>query len=291
MKNLILLITVVLATRSFGQGLVQNSTLPYESIPEKADTASQDLSRKDKVFKNQERHLNFLSFKYKLAESLKVTSARIYGGGVIQSIITDEKKENVDPTGSLGFNFETKRIVFNLFYSYNTRSIFQMDSLYELGSALLQPNMSGQSFSISTYCMVQNWLAINFQSSISDDLWQINDSTKLDASPFIVSLGLRFMPFNFKAIESNKLKFFIDASFTHRSILGDFQNGYYRIGEQVVNQGGYNGFELSTNFAFNSLGLFVNYTVNPMDKYLIPGFTGSQIIFGVKLTADALTLK
>ncbi|MBI3134450.1 MAG: hypothetical protein HYZ14_07200 [Bacteroidetes bacterium] len=320
MKKLILLLAVCLTTAVFGQEFVKNSILKYPGTVNHDSLSMENYMRKfndtiylqnatdiiDSIYvKNAtgvidtiyveytsiKKSLNKVKRKILAQQYFEVDSAYLYAGGMLQSIVTNKNDDNVTPTGSLGFNFETGRITFNFYYSYNARSVFQMDSLYKLGNALLIPNNSGQSLSIGTYCALKNWVGLKFQTSVSDDLWQINDSTQLDTSPLLLRLGFRFTPFNFDLIKSNKIGFYVDACYTHRTILGDFRNGYYQIGDQIINQGGYNGFELTANFVFDNLALFSSYSLNPKDKYLLPGFSGSQVTFGVKLTAKAITLR
>lgn len=266
MKKIILLIAIAFVSPLFGQGFVQNSWIEIDS---------------EKTVKTDGYANTYW----------KVDSAYLYGGGSLLSVITNNDDSDLNPSGSLGFNFQTKRIVFNLYYSYSSRNVIQMDSLYKLSSQLLQPSTGGHSLSVSSYCMLRKWIGINLFTSASDSFWRLSDSTKVDASPFILGLGVKLVPFNFENIKSNKLGFYLNASFTHRSILGDFRNGSYTIGNQLINQGGYNGFDFSANFVFDNLEFYTRYTLNPKDKYVIPGFTGSQLAFGVNLTGKVIKLK
>lgn len=266
MKKLLLMIITVSSTVVFGQGFVQNSNIKYTDFS--ANT-----------------------IKLKVSKALKVDSIFLYGGGVLQSLVTQQSDLTATPSGSLGLSFQTPRIVFNLFYSYNTRSTLEIDSLYKFGSALLQSNVKGQSMTIKGYGIVTERFGISYAASISDDFWKMNDSTTVDASPFMCSFGIRYTPFDFSSIKAADLNFFVDASYTHRSIFGDFKNRPYYVGDQVLNQGGYNGFDISANFKINNLELFTKILVNPVDKYTVPSFSGTQVIFGLNLTGKVVTLK
>ena len=53
---------------------------------------------------------------------------------------------------------------------------------------------------------------------------------------------------------------------------------------------GYNGLDVSVNMYLNAVHMFVQYSHNLNEAYNIPGFTGSQVIFGINVSGEFINL-
>ena len=174
-----------------------------------------------------------------------------------------------------------------------------MEQMSQLGSSLMNPNISGQAFTTTIHSTLSNHFGVAGRFQISDNLWQIDSVTQIDATPLIARLGFYYKPFTFKdsnKVDStknesqNKIDFSINAYYTHRVIIGEFGKTTQVIeGVNVVPQG-YNGLDVSVNMYLNAVHMFVQYSHNLNEAYNIPGFTGSQVIFGINVSGEFINL-
>ena len=121
------------------------------------------------------------------------------------------------------------------------------------------------------------------------------EGTEVSASPTIVKLGLGIHPFKFSQVSGStkpikNMDLYFDLMFTHRIIQGDFGNmDYFLDGKQVSNRA-FNGFEAIFNLELNQFRIYTSLTVNKTkDDQLIPGFNGTQFVFGFVTTGDLLS--
>lgn len=225
----------------------------------------------------------------------KVSEASLYGGGELISLITakdeDVLKEATSTTGSVGLNFFTHRLSCDLFYSYNGRKVLIMNSLSRFGNTLMNPDLSGQSFSFSILAKICNYSGVAASIKIADNLFQMDSVTTIAAAPIIIRLGFCIRPFNFDFPNNNAIDFTINLNYTVRSFLGDFNNNTQIIEGQEIVPRGYNGFDISANFYLNWVKLIFQFSQNSKGEYEIPGFTGSQVTFGINVSGDMFKFK
>lgn len=224
----------------------------------------------------------------------KITDVSIYGGGSLFGLVTGDSsiEDNTSPSGSLGINFKTSRITGNLYFSYNSIQTVEMNSLSQFGQALMNPNLSGQSLTFSATARLYRYLSANGSLVIADNLWQLGEES-IDASPLVIKFGGMIDPFSFSKddLADNKINLLFGVHFTHRSILGDFANADQQIEDQTIESKGYNGIDFSVNAYLNSVHLYVQFSRNSKKDFLIPGFSGSQVTFGVNVTGNLINLK
>jgi hypothetical protein len=225
----------------------------------------------------------------------KVKEVSIYGGGSLMSLVTAEdlSDESTSTSGSLGLNFNTKRIWANLFFSYNGKKTIEMYNLEQFGNSLMNPNYAGESVAFSMLAHVKRFAGLSIRFDASDNIWQLDSITMFDASPIIFRGGFFIRPFNFNMDSNeNKIDFILKFHYTHRGVLGDFNNDPHIIDGIEIPPRGYNGFEISANFFFNYLELFFQYSNNAKGDFInLPGFTGSQVTIGLNITGKVITLK
>jgi len=221
----------------------------------------------------------------------EVTEVNLYGGGALVGLVTadDDMDEAASPTGSIGINFKTKRLTCNLFFSYNSKQTIKVDSLNKFGNSLMNPNLGGHSFSFSAVASLKKYYGISASFQIADNVWELENSNQVDASPLIFRFGIYVNPFRFDLSENN-VKIIFDAHYTHRSILGDFNNNDQIIEGNVISPKGYNGFDFSINAYLNSVKIYVQFSSNSRNGLIIPGFSGSQVLFGVDVAGTLLKL-
>ncbi|MFK8013289.1 MAG: hypothetical protein AB8B80_14715, partial [Marinicellaceae bacterium] len=63
------------------------------------------------------------------------------------------------------------------------------------------------------------------------------------------------------------------------------------IGRESIDRQGYNGFECNSGLQINKMKIFTAYTYNPQVGVYLPGFSKSQVTFGLNVTGDLITLK
>lgn len=274
MKKIATIVIFSIAISCFGQGLTMQSVSLFSDTTLKGTTDW---------------------YKY----WFNVTGASLYGGGELMSLITakeeDELKEATSTTGSIGLNYITHRLACDLFYSYNGRKVIIMNSLSRFGNTLMNPDLSGQSFSFSILGKATNWLGGLASVQIADNLFQMDSVTTIAAAPLIFRIGFCIRPFiiNMRSKEnvSNSFDFTVNFNYTHRSFLGDFNNETQIIEGQVITPRGYNGIDISANFYLNYVQLIFQFSQNSKGEFKIPGFTGTQIAFGINVTGDFIKLK
>ena len=226
----------------------------------------------------------------------KVKSASLYGGGALLGLVTssDDVDENTSPSGSIGLNFNTSRLSADLFFSYNGKRTVEMTNLEQFGGSLMAPNSAGQSISFSLFGKLNEKFGFTGSILTVDNIWKLDASTEIDASPLVARLGFYIRPFDFSDIldsTNNRIDLTFNFNFTHREILGDFGNSEQEIGGQLIKRRGYNGFDFSTNIYLNSVQMFVQFSSNRKGEFEVPGFTGSQLTFGVNVTGALISLK
>lgn len=226
------------------------------------------------------------------SEWLDIQSISIYGGGSLIGLVTSTEKaeESTSPAGSIGINLSTNRISGDIFFSYKGKQDVSMSDLSQFGNSLMNPNISGQSISLHIMGKLHEHYGFSGSYMMADNNWVLDENTTIDASPIVGRIGMYFRPFNFEKINNNNVDFTLNFHYTHRSIQGDFGNSNQTIGGQLIESRGYNGFDLSANIILDSLHLFVQYSINGKDKLEIPGFSGTQVVFGVNVTGDVISL-
>ncbi len=266
MKNFILLIFLFISFSNYAQELVSNA-YPLESS-------------------TSTKRFNTLNWTV-------VDSFSIYGGGTLLGLITnDEDTENTtSPSGSLGINFATEGIICNLFFSYNGKKTIDMNSLAILGTSLLNPNTGGESFSITATAFLNKYFRLRADLILADNIWQIDPITSINVSPMLARFGLTYIPFDFSKLKNNNLRFNLEFLLTRRDLLGDIRNINPVIDGKELRQKAFSGFDLTANIYLNSVQMFVRLSQNYTDDFDIPGFTGSQVTFGVNATGKLITLK
>ena len=225
----------------------------------------------------------------------KIESINLYGGGSLLGLVTADSsiEDATSPTGSVGINFSTKRISCNLFFSYNGRKSTDVKDLSKLGNALMNPNLGGQSFTFSALGRINKFIGFSTSFQIADNIWQISNTEEIDASPLIGRIGFYVRPFDFGTNKegNNDINLTLNIHYSHRSILGDFNNNTQTIDSQEIKPRGYNGIDFSINTYLNSVHLFVQFSSNKTKKFDIPGFTGSQVTFGINVTGNLIKVK
>lgn len=228
----------------------------------------------------------------KLANWLDVNEIKVYGAGNVLGLVTgaEDSENNTSPTGSLGINFTTNRLTTDLFFSYNSKQKVELNSLGDFGNTLMNPNLGGQSVSLkSSARLYKNLFGASILVSVADNVYVI-DENEIDASPFTFKIGGYINPFRFSL--ENKVQITLDLNYTHRSILGDFSNEDQTIDGNEILARGYNGLDLSLNSYLNDIHLFVQFSFNEKDKeFLLPGFSGTQVLFGLEVSGNFIKLK
>ena len=109
----------------------------------------------------------------------------------------------------------------------------------------------------------------------------------------VFKLGGYYSPFIFnkERLNDNELILLLGLHYVNRSILGDFRNQDVNIEGLKVNDTGYNGFDISANAFLNSVHMFVQVSLNGDDDIIIPGYTGTQVVFGINVTGNLINLK
>ncbi len=224
-----------------------------------------------------------------------VKSISIYGAGGLFGAITGDSGEdeaNGGLAGSVGVNIATNNILCNVFFSYNGKKTVEMNRLSDLGNSLLNPNTDGQSISASVLWKPkkENQSGVSVKALVADNLWQLDSTTVLDASPFSLKVGLFAVPFTFpKLPNDNIINLIVDGHLTYRSVMGDFNNSSREIGSTMIIPRGYWGFEIGASMQLNSISFFVQYSNNAkLDNVELPGFTGQQIVLGLSVTGDLI---
>ncbi len=264
MKQLITFCLLIISISSFSQTNVKNAIPNFEEV-----------GKKDR-----------------LDIWTEVNSVNIYGSGALFSIVTaeEELKDASTPFGSLGVNFITKRMSCDIFFSYNSRSIVEMNSLSKFGHSLMNPNIGGHSFAFSLKGSLAERAGFSGNVLLADNLWKIDSTTTIDASPMIARIGGYFKPFKFD-LTDNDIDFVLMAHYTHRGIVGDFNNETRIIDGTEIIPRGYNGVEISASLFFNSVEIFGQATINELGDNNLEGFSGTQIMFGINVSGDFIKLK
>ncbi len=225
---------------------------------------------------------------------LNIETISLYGGGSLLGLVTGETDldEATSPSGSIGLNLATNRITSSIYYSYNGRKTVELNSIGQFGNALMNPDLSGHSFTFSALGRIHRFFGISTKFQIADNLWQIDNNETIDASPLIFRLGLYLRPFDFNSEEQNKneINLTFNVHYTHRSILGDFNNNDQIIDGNTISSKGYNGIDFSINTYLNSVHIYVQFSRNS-NKDNIPGFSGSQVLFGINVTGNLIKIK
>ena len=269
MTRLTTIICIMLATSCLGQAFVKNAI--------RSDKTGEKL----------------LERKGTLDDWFKVQEVKLYGGGGLLSLATaaENIEEATSTTGSIGLNFVTNRISNDLYFSYNGKQTIEMYNLSVFGNSLMNPNLSGHAVSYSILARVHKYWGLSGKLQLSDQLWKMDSLSTVDASPFFFRCGVYVRPFDFTELSNNIIDLTFSFHYTHRSILGDFNNSTQNIEGQEIKPRGYNGFDLSGNFYFNSVQLIVQFSQNLIGNFDVPGFSGTQVSFGINVTGEMLKLK
>ncbi|WP_417591070.1 hypothetical protein [Owenweeksia hongkongensis] len=222
-----------------------------------------------------------------------VEEVGLYGAGAVYGLVSaDEVTDASSLSGSLGLNIRTNRILSNFYFSFNSQDQSEIFTKEALGANLLNPNISGHSFSLNNKVKLAEYGGINLGIQVADSKWQMDSTTTISASPFLFRLGFYLRPFDFSALTENKVNFLVNISYVHRSVSGDYGNfDFHKIQDEKILNRGYNGIEISGDIYLNSLHFFVLYTYNDSEGVNIPEFTGNQFVIGVEIAADVIGLK
>lgn len=308
MRSITFLILLSITISSFGQGLPKSS---IRVISNKYHVSERDSILKtniDTTIKSNHRGVNYSHFfnltknDVKYRDWFEVKYFSIYGGGALESLLSGDKEDSINETtsttGSIAFGLATNRISCDILYSYNGREQISMNSLGQFGSTLMNPNLSGQSFSISVVTKLIENVGLFGSYQVADNVWQIDSITRIAAAPMVSRLGLCWNPFDF-GDENENIKFVITANYTHRRILGDFNNGDRIIAGNQVHPRGYNGFDFSANLYLSDVRFIFQYSQNIDSKLAlkngtgeinIPGFSGAQVTFAVVVSGNIINL-
>lgn len=299
MKQFLGIILICLSVSSLGQGLPKMSLNVLSESDKIRDSVAELRSNFSTLgIEDRESQLKELR-KFKKDNWVKVKHFSIYGGGALESLISgrnsDSINESTSTTGNIGFIIVTNRVSCDITYSYNGKEVVQMNSLGQFGSSLLNPKLSGQSFSVSIVSRLYESVGLFGNLQVSNNIWETDSSTSIAASPIICRLGLCWNPFDF---QSDKYALTINANYTHRSILGDYNNNSQIIDGFVIEPRGYNGFDASVNFYLNSIRFVFQYSQNldgklersDAESITIPGFTGGQVTIGIVISGNVINL-
>lgn len=223
---------------------------------------------------------------------LKITSIGISGAGTLLDAATSEiDSGTTSVAGSLGLNFNSKRMECDLYFSYNGRQTVEMSSLENLGNALMNPNVGGYAGTLDATGWLYYELGLTAKVRLADNNWKIDSVTTYKAAPFVFRGGLVLKPFNFRAFKKeNEIDFTIELHYTHRSILGNFSQETRMIGGQEIKARGYNGIDCSVNLYLNAVQIFAQFSQNAKGDFSIPGFTGRQVLFGLNISGEMIKL-
>ncbi|MAM27883.1 MAG: hypothetical protein CMC13_02580 [Flavobacteriaceae bacterium] len=288
------LILMLLSSVAFCQGRVQSTQKVISPFEEARKDTIQIrelvISGNDTIVKKRDSLIQVES--NPIDKWSKVNSVSIYGGGSLLGLVTAE--ENIEdassPSGSLGLNFSTQRITCDLFFSYNAKQEIDMNSLAAFGSALMNPNLGGQSLTFKTTAKVGRFYGVNGSLLVADNIWKLDEEEKIDASPLVARVGFYIRPFQFN-LADNEVDVSFDAHYTHRSILGDFNNAEQSIAGTKIVPRGYNGGDFSVNAYMNAVKVYAQFSVNSTRGFIIPGFSGTQVLFGIEVTGDVIKLE
>ncbi len=227
----------------------------------------------------------------RFAKWFNVEEIKLYGAGNVLGLVTgnNDIEETTAPTGSIGLNFTTNKLTCDLFFSYNSKQKIEVNTLGQFGNTLMNPNLGGQSFTFKVAARMKKFYGLSTSVTVADNIYMLGDN-EIDASPFILRLGGYASPFIFSTV--NKINLTFDLHFTHRSILGDFSNEEQTIEDKKILDRGYNGIDLSLNAFLNDVHIFVQFSFNEKDNdFLIPGFSGTQVLFGLEVSGNFIKLK
>lgn len=93
-------------------------------------------------------------------------------------------------------NFLTSRISLDVYFSYNARKVTVVDSLYKFGQAIMNPDLSGQSFSAMVIVKTCRFAGLIGSFQVGNNLWKIDSVTTIPAAPILARAGIRFRPFD-----------------------------------------------------------------------------------------------
>lgn len=232
-----------------------------------------------------------------------VEFVRLYGAGSLLSVASSTTKPegSSQVKGSLGvsFDFYDANAV-SIFFSYNGVNNVEVNSREQLGSALLSPGLNGNAFAFTWLYQSLHFpkeFGTAFSFNLVDNKWTYNDTLSKEISPILLKAGVFYKPFPFLlgegSEESNKVNFVLFGGVTYRGFLGDFPNGDRKIEfpeEPDYELAAYWGLEFSAHLLVNSVDLFVEVPVN-FTQNDIPGFSGGQVIFGLNISGDFITLR
>jgi hypothetical protein len=297
---IVIIVTLSLGAKSQSKVVFDRKLI--DSIPKEA--ANLDSLKMHSL--NNDTLIKYVKFEKKTKRQVRrynwfyANKISLYGGGSIFSLLTSSDSLNsaASPSGSIGLNFQTRRITGNLFFSYNGKETIPVYSLEQFGTVLMNPNTGGHSLNLTIFGRIskyRNYLGFNFKCLIVNNIWQIDSSTTVDSSPILLSLGGYICPFDFSSLKENNINLLFEGNFTHREILGDFYDNADNIEGNKITPRGFNGFDFSLHIFVNMLELYTTFSVNDVldkeNKTHIPGFSGSQITFGINVTGDLLNLK
>lgn len=290
MKTKLLLLSLFSSTFLLAQ---EYGASTYSFMNEKPDTVSVTSEGFLGINKNSPKTITRLKVRSPEKSSWrKVEGVGLYGGGTLNGVVTgtDDSSSSGAINGTLGLNFYTNRILGNLFFSYNPRQTVEMRSLEDFAVSLINPNLNGHSLSLDLMFKVHPHWGLSTKFLIADNLWDLDSST-IDASPSVFKLGLYYKFLDFELL-NNDVMILINAHYTNRSVSGDFNNEQVMIEGYRVSQRGYNGFELSGNIYVNALQMYVQYSINPQGDrdFLLPGFSGNQVVIGLNVSGQIFPL-
>lgn len=235
----------------------------------------------------------FLKTDDKSGEWWNVQSASLYGAGGIFSTLTggDSIGGSTSAQGTIGLNVATKRLSTDVFFSLTGRQDLDVKNLESFGQVLMNPGLSGDALSFSVMGTLDKHWGFSLSYQVSNQLWAIDSTTRIRASPQFLRVGVYWSPFDFGEKYRDKIDLFFKAHVTHRMVLGDFSNDLRSIEGNDIIPRGYNGLDFSVNLHLKkSFEVFMQISQNGRGKFDIPGFTGTQVSFGVNVSAKVIDI-
>lgn len=241
----------------------------------------------DSIFEEKEEDTTINT--WALDNWTKIEGGHLYGGGSLLDLVTNgSEAAGSSASGSIGLTFSSQRLFSNFYFSYGGGGDAAIENMRQFGAALMNPRNQASTFSLSFLGKLWRKGGFSVEGQLSDNDWLI-DSTTIDASPLLFRLGFYLDPFEF-VFEDNKINLVFDAHFTHRVVLGDFNNAERIIDNNLIRSRAFNGLDISANFYLNSVQMFVKYNWNETQELEMPGFTGSQVVIGLNVSGELLKL-
>ncbi len=296
-RLLLLLAIMSLAVESYSQGFTRHIIIPYstfnsqtldkgrlakDSLKDKRMTPTpSDSTRWEKEKSDGRKEFSRLV----KDEFFKLDSAFIYGGAGsfanIGNVNTEDLGSNVN--GSIGFNLVSSRISTDLYFTFNPLDTIEITTLNNFGSALFSPNIRGRGITLNSNIRLKKSIGCRIGYQASKSLWKFG-SDYVEASPLTTRIGIYYKPFDCSAIVNNKINLTLNLDYVNRSIKGDFANNTFVVAGQIIDPTVYHGLDFAINFLFNDINFYYQYSINRKKPIDIPGYSGTQVTFGINVS-------